>query len=934
MSNEFSQSRPTQMLGWFLFICLIVSSFPTLPGCSKKTPPAPTTVPLTYEQAEHGIGEEITGVQSFQSGLNKAEFDVQAKAKELGPNAENAFSYVHDQIAFEVYPGVLRGSFGTLLSRAGNSLDKSQLLAALLKANGILVRFASGTLDDEKAQALVTQMLQRQDEAKSQESATISASTDKHQADDYLIKERVFKSIMQQVEVDRRVISTVLTDNNIRPTLDWQAQRDSLAKEAKQHIWVQYQRGDQWIDLDPSFANSKLGDQPVVPDKTYQELPDELYQTITFNVQIEQLRDKHLSTQMLLEVTRKTADLIGASISLTNIPNLQEGEITLAAFEKASRFLPVINIDGYENHDRGFDLHGNAFPGSEFSPGESSGTGGATTQAAKKLGSIFDEQTKKPEDNSSESYLSAQWIELAVNVPGGQRRTYRREIFDRIGIDNRETNNEKAIKAEYGDEKRLRYLLATQQAILIDSAALSTRFIMNEVASQIMSKTDLIHAEVKSAFDKENTTAETSVTKYADAFKRGISIELMSMSRNTKSLGDRLVADSYPGTLFYRATPGIVSFKTKLDVEPGGKLMMRRGFDIIENAFRTVSQDPAKAWQLGLTLGVMQTHLEKQLALEFHAIFAGQIDEDEKLRAQFNVEPRSLSAIDVLDSARKSGSQGQLIRSYDEESLPRNISAEAKQRIKKELTSGFVLLSPEKGVEFNGRQLAAWWRIDPVTGNAVGVMDSGEGQAFVEKIIHTGQAVMLRTVIWLFSYRIQIGAFLVSACVATIANWVLVGLGAKPGDRDEAAGFAFLVCPLAQSWLDSTSPRSASRGPSTERQPPNRPPANVRLGGSLDDPAFGGDFRCGAYDPETNTLYLGRGGHFDGMADAGGTPHPRLSRGISFLETPTKVYWANDSLSLPFAMTSDEANAVQRGLESAFPGKTVVQLTSIGEAGH
>ena len=48
---------------------------------------------------------------------------------------------------YESYLGSLRGTRGTLWSKAGNALDKSSLLIAMLRASGVPARYRHGTLD-------------------------------------------------------------------------------------------------------------------------------------------------------------------------------------------------------------------------------------------------------------------------------------------------------------------------------------------------------------------------------------------------------------------------------------------------------------------------------------------------------------------------------------------------------------------------------------------------------------------------------------------------------------------------------------------------------------------------------------------------------------------------------------------------------------------
>jgi RHS repeat-associated protein len=87
-----------------------------------------------------------------------------------------------------------------------------------------------------------------------------------------------------------------------------------------------------------------------------------------------------------------------------------------------------------------------------------------------------------------------------------------------------------------------------------------------------------------------------------------------------------------------------------------------------------------------------------------------------------------------------------------------------------------------------------------------------------------------------------------------------------------------------------------------------------------------GTFYFGGYDPATGNLYLGSDGHFGGMAGAGGTPLPASTPGITMQVTPSSVIWANDSLSLPRALSAEQAAQIQTILEMQFPNTTVLQV--------
>ena len=76
---------------------------------------------------------------------------VGALAQDLNFDTDRIFRFVADDVRYEPYAGILRGARGTLAARAGNSLDKSLLLAALLDASLVRYRFARGPLDPTTA---------------------------------------------------------------------------------------------------------------------------------------------------------------------------------------------------------------------------------------------------------------------------------------------------------------------------------------------------------------------------------------------------------------------------------------------------------------------------------------------------------------------------------------------------------------------------------------------------------------------------------------------------------------------------------------------------------------------------------------------------------------------------------------------------------------
>ncbi len=103
--------------------------------------------------AAWGDGSLMGGASAVAA---EASDPIATLAAALDYDAERIFRFVADEIRYDPYSGILRGARGTLASRAGNSADQALLLAALLGASLLPVRFAIGEIDGEAADGLLT----------------------------------------------------------------------------------------------------------------------------------------------------------------------------------------------------------------------------------------------------------------------------------------------------------------------------------------------------------------------------------------------------------------------------------------------------------------------------------------------------------------------------------------------------------------------------------------------------------------------------------------------------------------------------------------------------------------------------------------------------------------------------------------------------------
>jgi hypothetical protein len=79
-------------------------------------------------------------------------------------------------------------------------------------------------------------------------------------------------------------------------------------------------------------------------------------------------------------------------------------------------------------------------------------------------------------------------------------------------------------------------------------------------------------------------------------------------------------------------------------------------------------------------------------------------------------------------------------------------SDDVRRRLMDDLAAGYRVVAPASPVTIEGRAFAGWWRIDPRTGDTLGVNDRGWGDAFVEYgFLLT--VLSAAAVAWLFDYR-------------------------------------------------------------------------------------------------------------------------------------------------------------------------------------
>jgi hypothetical protein len=329
-------------------------------------------------------------------------------AAALGNDPERIFAFVRDAVAFESYRGALRGPRGTLLALAGNSVDRALLVASLLEASGQKVRFAHGTLPESLARSLVDSMWT---ERRTRSAAAEEAATPPEPS-------RAPDTLEASVRHNYALLREHLQRAEIPAGSEAAADATAMVREAQDHVWVQWRRGDEWIDLDPSFADSAIGRAHAPAEETWDSLPESLYHRLELRVAIEEQTGGEVAPREVLRRDARAADLSGSDLLLSHQPEnwagpAQNVQAALsAAITDTGRIKPVLLVDGQES------VEGQPF---NQRPPATRGIGG--------IGNLLSGAGSR----TPVAIAIAAHITLAFVDPGGSRAEVTRELFDRLG---------------------------------------------------------------------------------------------------------------------------------------------------------------------------------------------------------------------------------------------------------------------------------------------------------------------------------------------------------------------------------------------------------------------------------------------------------------------------------------------------------------------
>lgn len=580
------------------------------------------------------------------------------------------FRFVADQIAYESYSGALRGPKGAHWSLAGNSVDQALLLADMLTAAQVSVRFAAGELDDAAATKLLASM--HLDEAAVRAQAERVGAGSKPKLDQYpgltpqqraalqspeALRKQVLDRAGAELQDGLTTLQTALAGKAISLPNPATGLRD---RERRQHVWLQYADGPQWIDLDPSFPGAEPGKAYAKPTEIWETIPDELFHRVRFRAVVEKnVSGAAVRSDSFVHEAR-AADLVGVPVVFAHVdPN---------ALKKLG-----VSIGGFINGTTQYVPSLLAGQGGEIGDPLTFGAGGGALEA---LGG-----------GGNDGEAVGEWLEIEVLSPDGPAQSITREVFDRVGVDRRAAGPVD--------------LASLPPVELIQDPRLGTVYLPLEAVWLV----GVIGGRVPgSYFDQDYTIKDV-------AADMALLVHGYHASRDWLQVE---VAAAH-GYRWYNDQPNLTAAILSPVRSNPEEFSLAASLDVIHQSYGVVPLAGAGQSVHPRVLAGVLAHVAERAGADAGADLTP------------DTPPPAGSVAQVFAEAARTGVAIRTLppKSTDVASLA--ISSVAKARIKEALAGGFVVIVPERAVALGGKEQTGWWQVDPASGRTFDLMEDGRG---------------------------------------------------------------------------------------------------------------------------------------------------------------------------------------------------------------
>jgi hypothetical protein len=661
--------------------------------------------------------ETLNFAEAVRPTIDRAAFEQGALLDRLEYDDAQLVRFVTDKIAYEAYPGLLRGAHGTLLARAGNALDQSLLLATLLNDAGFDAVIRSGTLAPSEASRLIRGVARRPSVPKAWDEAAFAKALEhyREQLKDIPPLESVGiiaetgdsrNALVAGILQDSKDLLSALGQADIR--LGNESASDEVLREASEYFWVEYRNGPAtpWQPVHVAFG----GEPPPEVDiaETYaREIPPERMHRLRLELFVDQrVGDDVRTTPLMSAMEFPSANVSGQTISLMLLPDTlmrQESFADNISPAAEARFLvPLIN-QGLPGGAQALALNGTTVPPEliQLSP----------TGVFETVGSQFESAAAALRgldgaEHTTEPLLAIESVRLQLTLlhPLSGSRTIERFLYKSPG---------EALLEANADETARRVALVSELAyshsLGFVAGSLTEGYVIDEELADGLRKAPLIRALLDPAVSECDSLACLPRPKMeVDPSGDNLIVHLAAFDR---------VMPTEQGSVVYRDAPNVVRVTGPL--LPSS--FMPNVFDIMANsrrAFRIEGGAPVPASDLVLTAGVAETHIEATIA------------------GVWGPGPRI---------GNTTAGQGSSLRAWKEMPPLSHEAAVEREMVTQALSKKAVIVTASPLDEGNDA-LLSWWEVDTRTGRTLGMTRYG-GSVMTEFIIPGTITISVATVL-------------------------------------------------------------------------------------------------------------------------------------------------------------------------------------------
>jgi hypothetical protein len=701
-----------------------------LPALAQSQDPWPDD---DYYQVRDNLAIFYRQLKELRQDLDEQTFNPGQMAELLGGDEQALFEFVRDEVAFQPYEGVMRRAPGTLMSMAGNAFDQSLLLGSLLKARNIEVRYAFATLSSEQVSRNIALQIPRgwaAPEGNVEDVRNFLPDTfDVAQAKELReALETIALGIMtRDYWYDYMLLDDHLRGTQFDPRPNTEVEYGEWLPTATRHCWVQANIGGKWVDMDPTVTGLKPGESITTPADTSATM-DANVLTHKLNILIElETSDPKAAHVPVLSQTVNLQETVN-HVRLFTTPNSFAVSDTLKEdnfFDEITEFQSGIIINGVTIPGEAFDLSGELISqdarirnAQKVSKAQQKGFGALNSG----LGGLFGEPGAVDQAEQKEVKLLRVWVTLDLVSPSGKKRSQRRVWAERRG-----DSPEQALKA-------LKLDLLPPGDFLTNASVLTPTFATAR-------RMDILLSNREAAFTLLNLEANRPAPNTSQALNRDIDdfpIWLLDLHVQRSNMLAGMSTRDFPGLSSWSDGPMIVMQRSGGVAMADGTIRPFENLDIVFNTITSTAYLDGMPLGYKAELSLRQGLIDTQL--EYQALGGGDA---------FNTHT-------VIRKAKEAGTPLTWIAPGDESAL-QALAIEQIQHaaIKRDLDAGYAVLLAERPFPFLGADRFAWWRVNPTTGETLGMADRGAGASMAQKAVleakkgaQVGMAVCLAVALW------------------------------------------------------------------------------------------------------------------------------------------------------------------------------------------